>query len=179
MKLVRLLSVLVLSVAVSACSSSSSADPAPPAAAGVSATVAVPPTPVALSVEQAAERYLDLVEPLNAAIRALADGEQPWDPVGRQAFVDAADACRTFGVALDRVAWPAEVVEAVDALERSTAELQVALRGALLDDVPAGTTLGDMLTTRILDVAERGAADAELVRQKLGLPAAPAVGSKP
>lgn len=104
-------------VDASASSTTLTVEPAP-------STTSPPPAP--LSKEQAAERYLEIVEPYNVALEALeqaVNGGQPVDSLQTQAEAVAA-ANDTHMQELQATPWPIDVQPAVDELVAESEQAQ-------------------------------------------------------
>ncbi|HET6952378.1 MAG TPA: hypothetical protein VFI47_18505 [Acidimicrobiales bacterium] len=89
------------------------------------ATTAPPPAP--LSTEQAAERYLAVVEPYNLALEAFEqaiNGGQPVESL-QTAAAAVASANETQVQELQATAWPADVQPAVDELVTESGQAQI------------------------------------------------------
>ncbi|WP_158848777.1 hypothetical protein [Saccharothrix deserti] len=111
---------LIALFAITGCSAEPAASPS---AAPTSTTVSPPPTttsatPVALSKDEAARRYLTIVKPYNLALEHLEQGINAGRPIADvRALADAtARANRTHVAELRAVVWPADVVPAMTTL---------------------------------------------------------------
>jgi hypothetical protein len=105
-----------------ASSGGSGSSTAPPAQAPVTTTTTPPP----LSHEQAAERYLAIVEPYNTALEALEQSVNGGQEVGAlQAQAAAVATANSTHIAeLQATVWPADVQPAVDELVAASGTAQ-------------------------------------------------------
>ena len=135
-----------------------------------STTVAAPTTagtaPVPLSHEDAAARYLAVVEPYNVAWEALElgiNGGQPVETLQTQAAA-VATANDTHVQELQATVWPADVQPSVDALVAASQQAQTYWLQA------AAAPTRDGVITAVLAAAEHdGGAAAPTIRSLLGL----------
>lgn len=169
MKTTRVLALVVGLVALGAGCSSEEPAPEPSSSPSVSAPV----SPAALSREDAGQKYLKLVKPLNEQYDKclpvlnpiLESGSAMMGEVSkvREACSGVAEANRTFAVELGKVSWPSEARESVGQLIDELHADQLAWEG-----VGKAKTLSDLLEPEY-PLTEDGDA-AGLVRAHLGLP---------
>jgi len=122
------------------------------------------PPPAPLSKEQAAERYLAIVEPYNVALEALeqvVNGRQPVEALPTQA--------ESVAVANDRhvqelkaTAWPADVQPAVDELVAESEQAQIYW-------LQASQTREEVIAAAVSAGENDGGAAADAIRSLLGL----------
>ena len=144
-------------VDTSASSTTVTVEPAP-------STTSPPPAP--LSKEEAAERYLAIVEPYNVALEALEQAVNSGQPVEALQTLAAAVAAAndTHMQELQATAWPADVQPAVDELVAESAQAQT----YWLQSSQAQTR--DALIAAAVSAGEHdGGAAADAIRRLLGL----------
>ena len=126
------------------------------------------PPPAPLSKEQAAERYLAIVEPYNVSLEALeqaVNGGKPVDALRTQA-ASVAEANDTHVRALEATAWPADVQPAVDELVTASEQAQIYWLQA------AQAQTREALVAAAVAAGEHdGGAAADAIRNLLGLDA--------
>jgi len=145
------------SVDTSASSTTLTVEPAP-------STTGPPPAP--LSKEQAAERYLAIVEPYNVALEALeqvVNGGQPVEALRTQAESVAVENDRHVQE-LKATAWPADVRPAVDELVAESEQAQIYWLQAA-----QAQTREAVIAAAVSASEHDGGAAADAIRSLLGL----------
>jgi hypothetical protein len=154
-----------------ACSAGSGSDGVDTAAPSTSVTVepapsTTSPPPAPLSKDQAAERYLAIVEPYNVALEALEqaiNGGQPVESLQTQAAAVAA-ANDTHVQELRATAWPTDVQPAVDDLVAASEQAQTYwLQGS------QAPTRDALIAAAVAAGEHDGGTAADTIRSLLGL----------
>lgn len=149
------------------------AETAPQTSQSSTTSAAPVASPTAMTKQEAAKTYVQLVAAPNRAAAALnrTMAATPMDLVAARAAAAAyADAVRKFALQLQQVSWPADVQPAIDSLVAANARDVVAMRS-----LSRAQSIEEFVALLNQEPGSGGGAAAELVRQKLGLPEAPSI----